>query len=163
MAQPHRPTEEERALKVIEGEVVCSLCQLPVGHPDCSHITDQKVWRRLSELHDVAGNPGEHMKLWGIPFPIDPPKNLAFHGENWVKPRDQNADYIYTSPAGWRLHVRKDDYTGYAYSIHYETCPSQSISGKVLDIAMRNLDRFREQNNRIRGKYRYAEPVDLCI
>jgi len=160
--QPRRPTEQKRVFKRISGEVICNECNRPVGHPHCL-LTDQQIWELLARETHVGDLGDKRAEKWGTSFPIQPPAIPGFHGERWVKSKGEDANYHYVAETGWELHVRKNDSSGYSYTIHYEISPDHSAVGHFGDVVLGYKKQSREQNRRIMGRSSYAEPVDFYI
>lgn len=154
---PRRPSNQQRALKRIKGEVVCSRCKRPVGHERCTR-SDQEVWERLADIADRGGLVSVRGEKWGIAFPIEPPQSQKFYQERWVKSKGEDQNYHYVAPNGWELHIRENDESGYSYTIHYEISPDFSKLDHTGDVILSHTKRWREQNRRILSRSTYTQP-----
>ena len=161
--QPRRPTENERIYKRVKGEVVCAMCSRPVGHPRCPHLTAEQIWMRLVDLLYTADLRPLRTEKWGIAYPLDPPQHPKFHGDRWVMSKGEDGNFHYIAPNGWELHIRKNDNSGYHYSIHYEISPDYSKSDHASDIFRGYTGKQREQKRRLLRRSTYTEPEDLEI
>lgn len=161
MVQEFRPPESKRERERVKGEVYCRLCSLPAGHPDCNRLKGQAVWNRLAEQFRRDPPNEWRGEKWGLVYRLKPPEDSYRCDPRLTFPKGEDANYHFVSNEGWEIHVRENDNTGYAYTVHFETSPSYSQLGHVGDI-------YTGQYKSMRKKHRltwsdYEEPVPLKI